>query len=54
MRIAGKTLDDLLYKTFAELLELPFINSATRSDTAGPFSEIFGIMLELTNPRART
>lgn len=53
MEITAATLDDLLYGTYSKLLNQPFINTATRTDKKGPFSEIFGVLLELTNPRAR-
>jgi thymidylate synthase len=53
MEIIKDTLDDLLFETYKYLLSKPFDNNATRSRNLGPFSEEFGILLELTNPRAR-
>lgn len=53
MEIVKDTLDDLLFETYNYLLSKPFNNSASRSKDLGSFSEEFGILLELTNPRAR-
>lgn len=53
MEIIKDTLDDLLFETYKIMLSKPFNNNATRSKKQGAFSEEFGILLELTNPRAR-
>lgn len=53
MEIVKDTLDDLLFESYKNLLAQPFNNNARRSETLGPFSEIFGVLLELKNPKAR-
>lgn len=53
MHIQEATLDDLMFKMFSELLKGPFSIDSTRGEELGKLSERFGVMLELTNPRAR-
>lgn len=45
----GQTLDDLMRRVYPRLLEARSKVQSSR----GPNSELFGVMLELTNPRAR-
>lgn len=49
MFISERTLDDLMNEIIGKLLLLPFDLSPTK----GKNCEIFGVLLELTNPRAR-
>lgn len=49
MFYCAETIDDLLYEVLKTLSELPFDVTASR----GTSSEIFGVLLKLTNPRAR-
>lgn len=49
MYIAASTVDDLLRRVFGRLLNVPQRVTATRGDT----TEIIGVLLQLTNPRAR-
>ena len=49
MFYSAETLDDLLNDVLKELIELPFDVTASR----GTSSEVFGVLLKLTNPRAR-
>lgn len=49
MFIEEQTLDDLMYKVFEELINVPINNNATK----GKNSEIFGALLKLKNPLAR-
>jgi len=49
MYCSEETLDDLLNDVLLELIELPCEITASR----GTFSEVFGVLLKLTNPRAR-
>jgi thymidylate synthase len=53
MEIECDTLDDLLFEVYCKLLKEPFTNNARRSGDQGNFSEVFGVLLELKNPRAR-
>jgi thymidylate synthase len=49
MYITANTVDDLLRRVFGRLLSAPQHVTATRGDT----TEIIGVLLQLTNPRAR-
>ena len=49
MFYTAETLDDLLYDVLKDLIDLPFDITASR----GTSSEVFGVLLKLTNPRAR-
>lgn len=49
MYYSAETLDDILNQVLKDLLELPFDVKASRGDS----SELFGVLIKLTNPRAR-
>ena len=53
MYISEETLDDLMNEVLRALLALPFDVAATRSQDLGASSEIIGVLLNITNPRAR-
>lgn len=53
MYISEETLDDVMNEVFRNLLELPFNVRATRSTNLGDSSEIIGVLVNITNPRAR-
>jgi len=49
MHIRGKTLDDLLRRTFSQILQTGNRVNPTRGDNR----ELFGVVLELAQPLAR-
>lgn len=49
MHILQETLDDALLKLYPELLKLTDVVTATRGD----FTELVGVLIEITKPRAR-
>ena len=53
MFFSASTLDDLLRKVFARLLKCNKEIYPSRSKTLGPATELTGVLLQLTNPRAR-
>jgi thymidylate synthase len=53
MFISKSTLDDLMREVYIILKDGPFDIESSRSKELGKLNERFGVMLELTNPRAR-